>query len=89
MRKEVRVKKVKVTTIDALDRIVMQMVQQFENVHPRIQATCHVDEDCGDEFITLYDPLTDQCLTVWMSQAWYGNKVLGLAKEVMSSNLKR
>ncbi len=75
-------------TLKACDKIVCNWVQQFEDVNFRIQATLHVDMDCGDEFITLYDPQTDVCLTVWRTPAWYGNDVLKLARSIIAPQLK-
>ena len=80
----------KQTTMDprtALDKIVCHWVQAFEDVNFRIEATHHFDKDSGDEFITVYDPLNDTCLTAWVSKAWYGNDVLNLANTVIRENL--
>jgi hypothetical protein len=82
-------KKIDVSSEIALDHIVMKLVQRFEDIHPRTQATMHMDEKTGDEFIMVHDPVMDQCLIVWFSPAWYGNNVLALAKNIISSNLKR
>lgn len=82
-------KQISVSPQAALDRIVLGMVQRFENIHFRTEATIHLDENTGDEFVTIHDPVTDCCLTVWLSPAWYGDDVLKLAKSVLESKIKR
>ena len=75
--------------VDALDCIVNNWIQRFENVHFRVRATHHQDKDTGDEFITVYDPRTDACLTVFLTPSWYGNDVVKLARGILSSGIKR
>lgn len=73
----------------ALDKIVCSWIQKFENIHPFTDATHHYDEETGDEFITVFDSRTDSCLTVWITPSWYGNDVLNLARDIISSKIKR
>ena len=79
----------KMNTIKALDKIVCERVQHFENVHTRCKSLIQIDEKTGDEFITVYDPITDQCLTVWSSPNWYGNDVLEVTRTVIRGEISR
>ncbi|MFZ4569754.1 MAG: hypothetical protein ACOYM0_01335 [Bacteroidales bacterium] len=73
----------------ALDLVVCNWIQHFENIHPFTNATHHIDEETGDEFITVFDPKFDNCIVVWLAPAWYGNDVLNLARSVLASKVKR
>ncbi len=72
----------------AMDMIVCGWIQQMEDVHFRTNATLHSYADSGDEFITIHDPVTDVCITVWRTPAWYGNDVLKLAQNILAPQLK-
>ena len=81
----------KLTTMEprtAMDKVVCEWVQQFEDVHFRTEANYCKDQGTGDEFITVYDPVTDVCITVWRSPAWYGHDVLNLARSILAPQLK-
>ena len=71
-----------------LDHIVCNWVQQFNDVVFRVEATHHYDKVTEDEFITVYDPVTDACITVWLSPHWYGLDVLNLAHGILTPQLK-
>jgi hypothetical protein len=72
----------------AMDMVVCGWIQQMEDVHFRTSATLHSDADSGDQFITIHDPVTDVCITVWRTPAWYGNDVLKLAQNILAPQLK-
>ena len=72
----------------AMNMVVCKWVQQMEDVHFRTEATLHCDSETGDEFITIYDPLTDVCITVWRTPAWFGNDVLELVRTILAPKLK-
>jgi len=77
----------KVETDAALDTLVLGWIQCLEDVHFRCISRMHYDETTGDEFLTVYDPVTDRCLTVCQSPSRFGNEVLELARGVLSSKL--
>ena len=72
----------------AMDTIVCDWIQQMEDVHYRTDAMLHTYPESGDEFITIYDSVTDVCITVWRTPAWYGNDVLKLAQNFLAPQLK-
>ena len=74
---------------DALDMVVCNWIQKFENIHPFTNATYHEDEETGDQFLTVVDPRTDSCIVIWLAPAWHGNDVLNLARSILSSKIKR
>ena len=73
----------------AADMVVCNWIQQMENVCFRTENLLHYDHDSGDEFITIYDPGTDVCITVWRSPARYGKDVLKLARAILDTKLKK
>jgi len=74
---------------EALDMAVCNWIQQFENINPFTHATYLDDEETGDEFVTVFDPRTDRCIIIWLAPAWNGNDVLNLARDIISSKIKR
>lgn len=78
----------KVEAAYALDRIVMERIQHFEDIHFRTECYEYTDPETGDEFITVYDPQTDQCLTLWYSPSWYGNDFVEMVKAVIAEKVK-
>jgi hypothetical protein len=69
----------------ALDILVTNWIQRMENIHPRCISKVLFDEKTGDEFMTVYDPASDECLTVWKSPSRFGNEVLEMARGILSS----
>lgn len=73
----------KIKTEKALDMLVCEWIQKFSNTHFRCISRLHHDAATGDEFLTVYDPETDRCITVWLSPTRFGNEVLELARKVL------
>lgn len=73
----------------AMDMAVCEWIQQMEDVHFRCKAVHHHDSDSGDEFITIHDPVSDMCLTIWRTPTWYGNDVLRLAQNILAPQLRQ
>jgi hypothetical protein len=71
-----------------MDIVVCEWIQEMEDVHFRTQSVIHHDQASGDEFITIHDPVTDTCITVWRTPSWYGEDVLKLAKSILAPQLK-
>jgi len=74
---------------DALDLIVCDWTQQFQNVHFRTEATHYRDKGTGDEFITVYGAVTDARITVWLSPHRFGNEVVEMARDVIKNAINR
>jgi hypothetical protein len=74
-------------TQGALDTLVTDWIQRFENTHFRCISKFHIDTDSYDQYLTVYDPVTDQCLIVWLSPAMFGNEILEKARSVLKSSI--
>ena len=82
-------KQIPLTPRTAMDMVVCDWIQRMEDIHFRTEACLHHDEATGEEFITIHDPVTDACITVWRTPDWYGNDVLRLAQSILSPQLKQ
>lgn len=80
-------KVINLKTDSALDHLVTDWIQKMEDVHHRCISTHLIDEKTEDEFIDIYDPQTDRCLTVWSSPARHGNDALKLAHSILKTDL--
>lgn len=78
-------KTINITAEKALDLFVMEHINRFEQIHHRLQCNKQNDPETGDEYVTVYDPETDRCLTLWYSPTWHGSEVLRDALAILRS----
>lgn len=77
-----------ITAEKALDLFVMEHINRFEQVHFRLRCLKQHDPETGDEWVTVYDPETDSCLTLWFSPAWYGSQALREARAILNDGMR-
>lgn len=77
-----------ITAEKALDLFVMEHINRFEQIHHRLHCLKQHDPETGDEYVTVYDPETDRCLTLWYSPSWYGMEALREAKAILRTKME-
>lgn len=77
-----------ISSQEALNRFVELHIDRFMEFHARTTCTLHVDRHTGEEYLSIFDPETDQCLTLWYTPALFGSRSLKEAKVAIASILE-